>query len=62
MQEDNEGIAQVYDFDMKSGILREIMEKRVPHQETNPVKLHYLVDRFFYTGFEGKLMSLKVWN
>ena len=56
------GVAQVYDYDTESGLFRELEEKRVGHQEEDPTKIHRLGDKFYYTGEEGKIMRLILSN
>ena len=56
----NNGFLQVFDFNSETDELREIEQKRENHQENWPVKLHRLDDKFYYTGLEGKLMSLRL--
>ena len=54
------GIAQVYEYNTDKGELRELQDKGVSHLEKNPNKLHRLGTKFYYTGYNGKLMSLSL--
>ena len=56
------GKAQLFDYDTKTGVLRELVDKRVDHEDGCPTKLHRHNGKFFYTGVEGALMSLSVNN
>ena len=51
-------LAQVFDFDVESGKLKELERMRVNHQESAPNRLVRLGNKFYYTGDFGKLMSL----
>ena len=51
-------IAQVFDFDTKTGEFKELQKNRINHQELEPFKLHRLGDKFYYTGNLGKFMNL----
>ena len=54
------GRLQVFDYDTKEKVLRELEDKQVGHGERFPVKLNRLGDKFYYTGDFGKVMSLSV--
>ena len=54
------GVAQVYDYDTESGEFQEFEDKRVSHQERSPVKMNKLEGKFYYTGWGGKVMRLEV--
>ena len=56
------GMVQMYDFDTEKGELRELEEKRVDHKEKYPSGLIRSSDKFYYTGWDGKLMSLSLGN
>ena len=47
---------QVFDYDTESGELKELVEKRVKHEESNPHKMQRVGDEFYYTGNYGTLM------
>ena len=54
-------IVQVLDYDTKTGVLRELEEKRTGHQECDPMQLVPLdKNKFYYTGNYGKEMNLIV--
>ena len=53
-----DGFVHVYDFDAKSGELRELVDKKVKHQETNPWILQSLGDKLYYTGYKGHAMAI----
>ena len=54
-----EGAAQVYDYDSESQELKELVENRELHEEYDPVKLVRLEkNQFCYAGNRGKVMSL----
>ena len=57
---DEEGLAQVYDYDTERKELREMKDKRVRIQEYHPYKLLPLNGKFYYVGKKGKLMRLVV--
>ena len=56
------GIVQVYDYDTETGVLKELEEMRVSHQEGSPYRLHKLGGKFYYTGSSGQLMCLSLAN
>ena len=59
---DGSGVAQVYDYDLEGGSLRELKGKREPHQEYRPVKMMRTGNAFFYTGRNGRVMRLTLTN
>ena len=49
----------VFDFNVESGKLKELAEKRVFHKEDFPQRIHCLQNhRFYYTGLFGFIISL----
>ena len=54
------GPVQIFDYDAEKEELRELVDKRVSHQENGPLKLHRVDENFYYTGFHGKLMCLRI--
>ena len=52
--------AQLFEFNTETNECKELKEKRVIHQEYRPSKLHRLGNKFYYTGFGGKLMRLSL--
>ena len=54
------GVAQVYDYDIERGELKELEEMRVVHQELDPAKIHKFQDEFYYTGSYGTIMKLSL--
>ena len=54
------GFVQLFDYDTKTGEFRELVDKRVPDLEQDPMKLHRLGDKFYYAGNLGKLVSLSL--
>ena len=58
LSKERDGFIQVYDFDTKTGELKELEEKRRGHGEECPFRLHCLGDEFYYIGYLGKLMKL----
>ena len=50
----------LYDFDVETKELRELEEKRIPHQENNVWKIHRLGDNLYYTGYYGSIMSMRL--
>ena len=62
LSRDDNGVVQLYDYDIDAEELRELKEKRISHQEKCPLKLHRLDGKFYYTGWEGQLMSLRIGN
>ena len=59
---DDNGVAQIYDYDTQSGEMKELVDKRVGHGEFDPVKINRLGDKFYYTGERGQVMSLSIGN
>ena len=57
---ENNGVAEVYNYDLESKKLKELEKKREQHQENRPLKLHRLGDKLYYVGKKGKLMCLSV--
>ena len=53
------GMVHVYEYDTETEELKDLEDKRVQHQEYCTLQLQRLNDRFYYTGFNGLLMSLK---
>ena len=51
---------RVFDYNSETESLKEIEEKSFSHEENVPMEIHRLGDNFYYIGFEGKLMRLKV--
>ncbi|MEO0529617.1 MAG: alkaline phosphatase family protein [Planctomycetota bacterium] len=39
---------------------KELEEKRVKHREINPVKIHRVNDDYYYSGWDGKVMKLRL--
>ena len=62
LTEDTIGTARVYDYDPETGVLAERGDKRVDHEELYPKKLHFMNGKFYYSGMDGQLMSLRVYN
>ena len=56
----NEGFVQVYDYDIEAGQLRELKDKKVSHQEFDPLRLHLLEGKFYYIGKKGRFMELSI--
>ena len=56
------GVLQVYDYDLEAESLKELSEKRVKHLENNPFLLNRLNGKIYYTGRNGTLMGLEVSN
>ena len=54
-----DGIVQLYDYNSFTGEFRELKDKRIPHQEFRPMRLHRLDGKFYYTGRRGRYMRLK---
>ena len=54
------GVAQIYDFDINGGKLKELEERGVEHQEKWPLKLSRFGNDFYYSGDHGKLMRLSI--
>ena len=54
------GSAQIYDYDTEAGVMTEVKDKRVNHQEIAPYTLGLWNNKLYYTGGNGKLMSLSV--
>ena len=54
------GRIMVYDFDTKTGYLREVKQKRERSEEDSSFKLLRLNDNFYFTGKNGRVMSLAV--
>ena len=54
------GMAHLYDFDTKTGELRELTDKRLNHIEQLVFKLHPLNGHFYYTGNCGQFMKLSL--
>ena len=59
---DEGGPAQLYDYDIQTGELKELEDRRVVHHEYYPYKLHLLGDKLYYIGYYGRLMTLGVGN
>ena len=51
-------IAQVYVYDIKRGVLEELVDKRVPHVEVDPYRFHRIENELYYTGNLAQLMRL----
>ena len=58
LSRENNGFVQIYSYDTQAGELRELEDKRIKHQECEPYKLHRVREKFYYTGKNGKLLSL----
>ena len=56
----SEGVVQLYELDPEEERLKELKEKRVPHHELNPLRLHKLKGSFYYMGSFMKLMRLDI--
>ena len=54
------GVAEVFGYNIETGEFKELKDKRLPHLEKNPAKMIRLGDQFYYTGERGKLMKLHV--
>ena len=54
--------AQVYDYDVKLGELKELESLRECHKEKRPMKLHSLDGKLYYIGYRGQLMRLSLGN
>ena len=54
------GGLQVCDDDTEKQELKELKDKRVDHQEVEPQELHPLGNKFYYTGRDGRLMSVNL--
>ena len=54
------GVAQLYVYDTETGEFKELEGKRVSHRELYPAKIHLLGTRFYFTGWNGKVMRLKL--
>ena len=52
------GEIRLFEYRPEEGQLRELEEKSVSHQEEDLWRLHRLGNKFYYTGSQGKLMSL----
>ena len=57
---DKNGVVQIYSYDIEREELKELEEKRISHQEDHPVKVHRVGDGFYYTGYVGKAMEVKI--
>ena len=63
LSNDNEkGLAQLYDYDTEGEVLQELEDKRVYHQERLPQRLIIQSGKFYYVGWFGKLMRLSLNN
>ena len=60
LSSDENGPIQFFIYDTKTGVFKELEDRRESHHETEPLKLHRLGDKFYYTGNKGKLMSLSL--
>ena len=54
------GFVQVYDFDTDSNTISELEEKRVTHQDFNPVRIHRLGDEMYYIGNKARVRTFGV--
>ena len=54
------GPVQVYAYNIETGKLKELEDKGVSHEEKYPLRLHRLNDKFYYTGYNGRFMSLSL--
>ena len=50
--------AQIFDFDLETGELKELRDKRIGHEEYCPTEMYRHGNQFFYTGLNGKVMKL----
>ena len=62
ISKDENGVVQLYDYDVEAEELKEVEEMRVSHQEHCPYKLHLLNGSFYYIGQNGQLMSFSLGN
>ena len=54
------GVVQMYAYNMEREELKELEEKRVNHQEYYPVKVQRVGGEFYYTGWSGRVMELRI--
>ena len=50
--------AHIYEADIESGELRELVEKRRNHKESHPLKIERIGEQFYYTGRKHTIMRL----
>ena len=55
---DSLGLAQIFEFDVADGELRELEKKRVPHGENEVYKVSRVDNQYYYTGMHGRVMKL----
>ena len=56
------GRAHLFAYDIDTEELRELVGKRVTHQECDPYELYRLDGKFYYTGMMGQVMRLSLGN
>ena len=54
------GVAQLYVYDIERGEFKELQDKRVIHKERSPAKIHRMGSELYYTGSYGKIMRLRL--
>ena len=54
------GVIQIFDYNTVTGELKELEQKRIPHQEKSPHHIHRFGDHYYYTGTNAKLMKLSL--
>ena len=54
------GVAQVYDYNLETGEFEELVQKRRKHYEKHPLMLHQFGKIFYYTGNFGRVMKLSL--
>ena len=59
-EKNRDGSLQLYDYDILTGELTELKEKRMFHKEYHPKGLHRVGDEYYYTGRKRRLMKLSI--
>ena len=54
------GFVHLYDYNTGTGEFKELVEKRVYHDEKNPRKIQRVGDESYYTGRMGTVMKLSL--
>ena len=54
------GFTQMYDYNMETNELKELLDKRMIHKEKTPLNIHRIGNDFYYCGRDGKLMKLRI--
>ena len=57
---ERKGFVRVFDFNRKTGELKEMIDRRQGHQEWGTFKILRFGEKFYYTGCFGKLMTLRL--